>query len=143
MSEDEAYHFWCMIDDEQTAFSVNASPRWNVEELTKAIRQERPRLQTVDIVDLVLWKVRLIYILTGVNVCAHLRSQLNDPIPVDDDDDATLPQLLSKPITDFSVKLGKRTQKLSDVFSYLPKDHLHIIVKLAGKQIDGHLCLGD
>jgi hypothetical protein len=81
-------------------------------------------------------------LLTGVNVCAHLRSQLNDPIPVDDDDD-TLPQLLSKPITDFSVKLGKRTQKLSGVFPYLPEDHLHIIVELPGKQIYGHLCMGD
>jgi hypothetical protein len=74
---------------------------------------------------------------TGVNICAHLCSQLNDPISVDDDDDDTLPKLLSKPITDFSVKLGKRTQKLSDVFPDLPEDHLHIIVKLPGKQIDG------
>ena len=47
--------------------------------------------------------------------------------------------LLSKPTTDFSVKLGKRTQKLSesDVFPYLPEDHL------PGKQTYGHLCMGD
>jgi hypothetical protein len=81
-------------------------------------------------------------LLTGVNICAHLRSQLNDPIPVDDNED-TLPQLLSKPIPDFSVKLGKRTQKLSEVFPCVPENHLHIIVKLPGKQIDGHLYMGD
>ena len=79
-------------------------------------------------------------LLTGVNVCAHLRSQLKDSIPVDDD---TLPQLLSKPITDFFVELDKLTQKLSDAFPYLPEDHLHIIVKLPGEQIDGYLCMGD
>jgi len=70
--------------------------------------------------------VRLFY-LVGINVCAHLRSQLNDPIPVPEDDDNTLPQLLYKPITSFSVKLSKRTQRLSDVFPSLPEDHLHII----------------
>jgi len=70
-----------------------------------------------------------VVLITGINVFAHL----NDPIPIDDDDDDTLPQLLSKPITDFFVKLGKCTQKLSDVFPYLPEDHLHIIVKLPGK----------
>jgi len=71
-------------------------------------------------------------LLTGINVCAHLRSQLNDLIPVDDVDDDTLPHLFSRPITDFSVKLGKRMQKLSDVFPCLPKDHLHIILNLPG-----------
>jgi len=83
-----------------------------------------------------------VVLITGINVFAHLRPQLNDPIPIDDDDDDddTLPQLLSKPIT---VELGKYTQKLSDVFPYLPEDHLHIIVKLPGKQIYGHLCMGD
>ena len=80
-------------------------------------------------------------LLTGVDDFAHLRSQLNDPIPVDDDD--TLPKLLSKPITDVSVKLGKRTQKVSDVFPYLPENHLHIIVEVPGKHIYGHLCMGD
>jgi hypothetical protein len=58
-------------------------------------------------------------LLTGINLCAHLRSQLHDPIPVDDDDDDTLPKLLCKPITDFTVKLHMRTQKLSVVFPYL------------------------
>ena len=55
-----------------------------------------------------------VVLITGVNVFAHLHPQLNDPIPIDDDD--TFPQLLSKSITDFSVKLGNCTQKLSDVF---------------------------
>ena len=61
MSEDEVRCVWCLIDDEKTAFSVYASLKWDVEELTKAILQQRPRLQTFDIVDLVLWKVRLSY----------------------------------------------------------------------------------
>jgi hypothetical protein len=66
----------------------------------------------------------------GINICAtHLCSQLNDPIPVDDNNE-TLPQRLSKPITDFSVKLGKRTQKLSDIFPSLPEDHISKIVFL-------------
>ena len=79
-------------------------------------------------------------LLTGVDVFAYLRPQLNNPISIGND---TLPQLLSKPITDFSVNLDNCTQKLSDVFPYLPEDHLHIIVKLPGKQIYGHLCMGD
>jgi len=71
-------------------------------------------------------------LLTGINFCAHLRSQLNAPIPVDND---SLPQLLSKPITDVSVELDKCTQKLSDAFQDLLEDHLHIIMRLPGKQI--------
>jgi hypothetical protein len=34
ISEREVLHFWCLIDDEQTAFSVRARPGWNVEELS-------------------------------------------------------------------------------------------------------------
>jgi hypothetical protein len=143
MSEDNACRVWCLIDDEKRAFSVNAGLEWDVEELTKTIRQERPRLQAIDIVDIALWKVRLSYLIS-INVCAHLRSQLNDPIPVPDDNDHhTLPQLLSKPITSFSVKLSKCTQKLSDALPYRPENHLHIIVELSGKRIYGHLCMGD
>jgi hypothetical protein len=59
MSEDEVCRVWCLIDDEKTAFSVNAGLDWDVEELTKTIRHERPRLKTIDIINLVLWKVRL------------------------------------------------------------------------------------
>ena len=54
MSEDEVCRVWCLIDGEQTAFSVKASLRWDVEELKKAIQQERNRLKTIDIIDLVL-----------------------------------------------------------------------------------------
>lgn len=61
MSEDEVHEFWCLIDDEETPFSVPASLSWKVNGLTKAIRQERQRLHTIDITDLVLWKVRLFY----------------------------------------------------------------------------------
>ena len=55
MSEQELCRFWCMIHDEQVPFSVLASRRWDMEELTKAIWQERHRLQTIDIIDLVAW----------------------------------------------------------------------------------------
>jgi len=103
------------------------------------IQQYRLRLRNIDITYSPLESEAVL--LTGINICAHLCSQLNDPIPVDDDD--TLPRRLSKPITDFSIELGKRTQKLSDVLPSLPEDHLHIIVKLPDKQIYSHLCMGD
>jgi len=141
MSEDEVCRVWCLIDSEQTAFSINANLGWDVEELKDAIQRRRTRLKTIDIIDLVLWKVRLSY--SGVNVVLTRTHKLNDPIPVPDDDDDTLPQLLSKPITSFSVKLNKLTQKLSDALPYLPENHLHIIVQLPGKQIYGHLSMGD
>ena len=73
MSEDEVCCVWCLIDNEKTAFFVHADLRWNVEELRYAIQQRRPRLQDIDITDIVLWKVRLFY-LVGINVvltCAH------------------------------------------------------------------------
>jgi len=72
MSEDEVCRVWCLVDDEQRAFSVNASLEWDVEELTDAIQRRRTRLKALDIIDLVLWKVRLSY--PGVNIvltCAH------------------------------------------------------------------------
>jgi hypothetical protein len=73
MSENEVRRFWCLVDDEQTAFSVNAGLTWDVEELTKAIWQHRHRLQAIDIIDLVLWKVMLSYssALTFLLTCAH------------------------------------------------------------------------
>jgi len=61
MSEDEVCRVWCLIDGEQTAFSVNASLEWDVEELMDAIQHRRTCLKTIDITDLVLWKVRLSY----------------------------------------------------------------------------------
>jgi hypothetical protein len=73
MSEDEVRRVWCLIDDEKKAFSVPAGLEWDVEDLTKAIRQERRRLKAIEIIDLVLWKVKVFY-LVGINVCAHLRS---------------------------------------------------------------------
>ena len=63
MSEDQVNEFWCLIDDEKIPFSVLASLSWKVNELTKTIQQGRPRLQTIDITDIVLWKVRLSYLL--------------------------------------------------------------------------------
>jgi hypothetical protein len=51
---------------------VNGCLEWDVEELTDAIQRRRTRLKTIDIIDLVLWKVRLSY--SDVNVvltCAH------------------------------------------------------------------------
>jgi hypothetical protein len=73
MSEDQVNEFWCLIDDEKIPFSVPASLSWTVNELTKTIRQERLRLQGIDIIDIVLWKVRLSYSLasTFVLTCAH------------------------------------------------------------------------
>jgi hypothetical protein len=65
---------------------------------------------------------------------ANLPSQLNTPIPIDPD--STLAKRLPKPIT----KLDRRTRKVSDVLPDRPEGHLHIIVRLRGKQIDRHLC---
>ena len=70
-------------------------------------------------------------LLTGVNVCAHLRSQLNDSLPVKPA--LTLTQRLPSPITDFCVPLNEPTDIVSKVFPHLPESHLHIIVKLPGK----------
>jgi len=66
MSKDAVRRVWCLIDGEQTAFSINASLEWDVEELKDAIQRRRTRLKTIDIIDLVLWKVILSY--SGVNV---------------------------------------------------------------------------
>ena len=61
ISAREVSHFWCLIDNEQHAFAVRASLEWNVYELMKAIKQERAPLESIDIEDIVLWKVRLSY----------------------------------------------------------------------------------
>jgi hypothetical protein len=74
MSENQVRRFWCLVDDEQTAFYVNASLTWDVEELTKAIRQVRPHLQTIDTIDLVLWKVMLSYSPALMFLLTYLRS---------------------------------------------------------------------
>ena len=74
MSENEVHEFWCLIDDEVTPFSVHASLSWKVNELTKTIRQERPRLQTIDIIDIVLWKVRLSYSSASTFVLTYAHS---------------------------------------------------------------------
>jgi len=73
MSEQDVCRFWCMIHDERRPFSVIVGRRWNVEELTKAIQQERHRLQSIDIIDLFLWKVRLFCspALTFLLTCRH------------------------------------------------------------------------
>ena len=59
MFEDEVCHFWCMIDDEQKVFFVDASFTWNMEVLRNVIQQWRPCLQSIEITDLGLWKVRV------------------------------------------------------------------------------------
>jgi len=73
MSGDELCRIWCLIDDEQKAFSVHAGLEWDVEQLTMAIREARFRLQTIEIIDLVLWKVMLSYspALKFLLTCAH------------------------------------------------------------------------
>jgi len=59
MSEDEVHRFWCILDDEKDPFFIDGSLSWNVETLKDAIQHRRPRLQGIEIVDLVLWKVSL------------------------------------------------------------------------------------
>ncbi len=74
---------------------------------------------------------------TGVDVRAHLPSQLNEPIPVEPV--KTLLQRLPKPISAFSVEL-ECTHKVSDAFPNRPREnHLEIIaVTLVGKRIARH-----
>lgn len=151
ISEDEACRFWCLFDrqepqssdgeeERELPFSVNASLKWDVDQLTEAIQQERPLFRNIGITDLVLWKVRAVSFI-GMSFRANPPSQLNDPIPIDPD--PTLAERLPKPVTDFSVKLDRRTRKMSDVLPDCPEGHLHIIVRLRGKQIDRHLCMQD
>ena len=80
-------------------------------------------------------------LLAGINVCAHFRSQLKDPLPIKPA--LTLTQRLPSPITDICIPLNEPTDAVSEVFPSLPENHLHIIVKLPGKQIYGHLCVED
>ena len=140
MPESQVCRLWCLIDDEKKAFYVDASPRWNVQELADVIQQRRLHLRNIDILDLVLWKVRAeAVLLIGVNVCAHFPSQLKHPIPIAPA--STLPQRLPSPITDLSVALEEPRDIVSKVFPHRPESHLHIIVTLPGKQIHGHLCM--
>ena len=150
MFEDEACRFWCLFDrqlpysdgeERDLPFSVNAGLKWDVDQLTNAIRQQKRVLYDFDTSDIVLLIVRQSYLLSSVDVRAQMPSQLKVPIPVDPD--PTLAERLPKPITDFSVELDRRTLKVSDVFPDRPEGHLHIIVRLRGKQIDRHLCTQD
>ena len=125
MSDNQVCELWCLVDHEQEPFFVEASLRWNMDQLKKAIRQEKRHLRNLDVSEIVLRKVRR---LSSVNVRAHSPFQLNNPIPIDPE--PTLPQrLLSSYTDDCSVQLDRRTRQVSDVFpGDLAKNHIQIIV---------------
>ena len=62
MSKAELCHFWCLLDGEGKAFSAEAGLEWNVDQLAKAIRQEKSYLRELDASDIVLLKVRSSYL---------------------------------------------------------------------------------
>ena len=59
MSEDQVCEVWCLMDREQEPFFLEASLRWNMDQLKKAIRQEKYDLRNLEISQIVLRKVRL------------------------------------------------------------------------------------
>ena len=62
MSQVELCHFWCLLDGEEEAFSAEASLEWSVDQLAKAIRQEKSDLRKLDASKIVLLKVRPSYL---------------------------------------------------------------------------------
>jgi len=131
MSQDKLYRFWCLLDGEG-AFSAEAGLEWEVEQLAKAILQERGDLRKLDTSNIVLLKVRS-SCLPALDCTHDLSSQLNEPIPVDPEE--TLLQRIPKLITNHSVKL-RRTEQVSDAFPIRCKKHIQIIVMLRGKRLD-------
>jgi len=69
MFEDEACRFWCLFDRQELPysdgeeerdlpFSVNSGLKWDVDQLTNAIRQQKRVFYDFDTSDIVLLKVR-------------------------------------------------------------------------------------
>ena len=125
-----------MLDGEgEVAFTAEASLKWEVEQLAKAILQEKKDLRKLKTSQIVLLKVRP-SCLPAWRVLMSYPSQLNEPILVDPEE--TLLQRLPKSITDFSVKL-RRTELVSNAFPNPPSmKHLQIIVMLQGKRLNRH-----
>ena len=59
MSQNKLCTFWCLLDGEEEAFTAEAGLDWEVDELAKAIRQEKAELRAHDASKIVLHKVRL------------------------------------------------------------------------------------
>jgi len=63
MSHDKLCRFWCLLNrDGEEAFVVEADLEWDVNQLTKAIQQEKSALREVDASKIVLLKVRPSYL---------------------------------------------------------------------------------
>lgn len=62
MSQDELCSFWCLLDGEEKAFTVEVGLKWNVEQLAKAIREEKRDLRKLDASKIGLLKVRPSYL---------------------------------------------------------------------------------
>ena len=58
MSQDKLCKFWCLLDGEGEPFSAEAGLEWDVDQLVKAIRQEKSDLRKLDTSKIVLLKVR-------------------------------------------------------------------------------------
>jgi len=51
--------FWCLVEGDQSPFTITVSPSIPIDELKKIIKAEKSRrLQNVDASDLAVWKVR-------------------------------------------------------------------------------------
>ncbi len=61
MPEDELRQFWCLLDSNDPPFLVDASLKWNMDQLTQAIQKRKHALHDLDTSDIVLWKVRMSY----------------------------------------------------------------------------------
>jgi hypothetical protein len=59
MSQNKFCKFWCLLDGEGEVFSAEADLEWDVDQLVKAIRQEKNDLRRLDASKIVLLKVRL------------------------------------------------------------------------------------
>jgi hypothetical protein len=59
MSKNKYCRLWCLIDGETKPFSVLAGFNYDMDELMRAIQQEKCVLRDSDTSDLALWKVRI------------------------------------------------------------------------------------
>ena len=73
MSQNNYRLFWCLLDGEEEAFVAEANVEWVVEQLVKAVQQEKEELRALDTSRIVLHKVGLLTIVDVVLI-TYLRS---------------------------------------------------------------------